>query len=195
MSKMGISAVSSYHGSQIFEALGISDEVVDFSFPGTTSRIGGVSFEQLAEDVLERHSQAYADEKMTHGGWYKYRRDGDYHANSPQVWRALHLVAQDGGVEEYKNYVELVESRPPAALRDLLEFNSDRQPIDVAAVEPLGDVTSRFQAGAMSLGALSPEAHEDIARAMNILGGTRVRVVRTPDVTRRMATNVTPTRP
>ena len=171
MSKMGISAVSSYHGSQIFEALGISDEVVDFSFPGTTSRIGGVSFEQLAEDVLERHSQAYADEKMTHGGWYKYRRDGDYHANSPQVWRALHLVAQDGGVEEYKNYVELVESRPPAALRDLLEFNSDRQPIDVAAVEPLGDVTSRFQAGAMSLGALSPEAHEDIARAMNILGG------------------------
>ena len=171
MSKMGISAVSSYHGAQIFEALGISDEVVDFSFPGTTSRIGGVSFEQLAEDVLARHAQAYGDEKMTHGGWYKYRRDGDYHANAPQVWRALHLVAQDGGQEEYRAYAELVASRPPTALRDLLEFKSDRQPIDLAAVEPLEAVTTRFQTGAMSLGALSPEAHEDIARAMNILGG------------------------
>ena len=171
MSKMGISAVSSYHGGQIFEALGISDDVVNFSVPGTTSRVGGIGFEQIAEDVLARHAQVYSGEKMTHGGWYKYRRDGDYHANAPQVWRAMHLVAQDGEDEEYEKYQELVQQRPPVALRDLIEFNSDRQAIDLDAVEPLDAVTARFQTGAMSLGALSPEAHEDIARAMNILGG------------------------
>ncbi|MDP6605621.1 MAG: glutamate synthase large subunit, partial [Dehalococcoidia bacterium] len=171
MSKMGISAVSSYHGAQIFEALGISDEVVEFAFPGTTSRIGGVGFERIAADVLARHRQVFSDEAMTHGGWYKYRRDGDYHANAPKVWRAMHLVAQDGEDDEYREYKQLVEERPPAALRDLLEFAPEREPIDVDSVEPLDAVTARFQTGAMSLGALSPEAHEDIARAMNTLGG------------------------
>ncbi|MEE8422725.1 MAG: glutamate synthase large subunit, partial [Dehalococcoidia bacterium] len=171
MSKMGISAVSSYHGAQIFEALGVGDEVVEFAFPGTTSRIGGVGFEQIAADVLARHRQVFSDEKMTHGGWYKYRRDGDYHANAPQVWRALHAVAQDGGDDEYRAYKESVASGPPVALRDLLEFAPEREPIDIDRVEPLDAITARFQTGAMSLGALSPEAHEDIARAMNVLGG------------------------
>ena len=171
MSKMGISAVSSYHGAQIFEALGVSDEVVEFAFPGTTSRIGGVGFEEIARDVLDRHEHAYSDRKITHGGWYKYRRDGDYHTNEPQVWRALHEVAQGGGREQYQEYARLVNDRPPAALRDLLEFAPDRPPITVDRVEPVQEITRRFQTGAMSLGALGPEAHEDIARAMNILGG------------------------
>ena len=170
MSKMGISAVSSYHGAQIFEALGIGDEVIEHSFPGTTSRIGGIGFEDIARDVLERHAHAYGDRKITRGGWYKYTRAGDYHANEPKVWRALHEVAQGGGREEYRTYAELVQSRPPAALRDLLTFASDRDAIDVDRVEPLEGITKRFQTGAMSLGALSPEAHEDIARAMNRLG-------------------------
>ena len=171
MSKMGISAVSSYHGAQVFEALGIGDEVIEFAFPGTTSRIGGVGFERIAQDVLSRHEHAFSDRKITHGGWYKFRRDGDYHANEPKVWRALHKVAQGGGAEEYREFAELVYSRPPAALRDLLEFASDRKPIDIERVEPIDEITSRFQTGAMSLGALGPEAHEDIARGMNILGG------------------------
>ena len=171
MSKMGISAVSSYHGAQIFEALGISDEVIAFSFPGTTSRISGVTYDDIARDVLDRHALAYPDAEMPHGGWYKYRRDGDYHAYEPKVWRALHAVAQGGSYEDYLAYAAIVDERPLTALRDLLEFAPDREPIDAARVEPLAAITRRFNTGAMSLGALSREAHEDIARAMNILGG------------------------
>ena len=171
MSKMGISAVSSYHGAQTFEALGISDEVIEFSFPGTTSRIAGVTYEDIARDALQRHARAFPEAEMPHGGWYKYRRDGDYHAHEPQVWRALHKVAQGGSYQDYKAYAELIDERPKTALRDLLAFHPDREPIDVARVEPIADVTRRFNTGAMSLGALSREAHEDLARAMNILGG------------------------
>ena len=175
MSKMGISAVASYHGAQIFEALGISDEVIGHSFPGTTSRIGGIAYEDIARDVLERHARAFPGAEMPHGGWYKYRRDGDYHAFEPKVWRALHEVAQNGdgghGAEAYREYRDLVHGRPRTALRDSLGFRSDREPIDAARVEPLAAVTRRFNTGAMSLGALSREAHEDIARAMNVLGG------------------------
>ena len=172
MSKMGISAVSSYHGAQIFEALGISDEVIAHSFPGTTSRIAGVTFEDIARDTLDRHARAFPEAELPHGGWYKYRRDGDYHAFEPKVWRALHKTVQDGGgAEEYREYRDLVHSRPRTALRDSLDFQSDRESIDLSRVEPVGEVTRRFNTGAMSLGALSPEAHEDIARAMNILGG------------------------
>ncbi|MPZ99246.1 MAG: glutamate synthase large subunit [Dehalococcoidia bacterium] len=172
MSKMGISAVSSYHGAQIFEALGVGGEVIEKCFPGTTSRIGGIGFEAIARDVLARHAMAYPDvDRLPHGGWYKYRRDGDHHANSPQMWRQLHAVAQGGGAEAYEKYVEVVNEAPTTSLRDLLDFVSDREPIDISEVEPIESITQRFQTGAMSLGALSPEAHEDIARAMNHLGG------------------------
>ena len=172
MSKMGISAVSSYHGAQIFEALGIGDEVTERSFPGTTSRIGGVTFDDIAADVLSRHRHAATPElKLEHGGWYKYRRDGDHHGNSPKIWRAMHAVAQGGGDEEYEQFMALLDAAPPTSPRDLLDFRSDRDPIDISEVEPVRAITQRFQTGAMSLGALSPEAHEDIARAMNMLGG------------------------
>ena len=171
MSKMGISAVASYHGAQIFEVLGISDEVIQRCFTSMTSRIGGIGFSDIAADVIERHTQAYSEQKLERGGWYKFRRDGDYHANSPQVWRALHKTVQGGGAEEYQVYRDLVHSRPPTALRDLLEFSGDRDPIELDRVEPVADIICRFQTGAMSLGALSPEAHEDLARAMNRIGG------------------------
>jgi len=171
MSKMGISTVASYHGAQVFEALGLGEELVRRYFPGMTSRIGGIGLEEVAGDVLERHVNAYAGDSLSRGGWYKYRRDGDYHANSPPVWRALHEVVQGGGREEYRTYSDLVHSRPPTALRDLLDFVGDRTSIDIDRVEPIESITTRFQTGAMSLGALSAEAHEDIARAMNRLGG------------------------
>ena len=155
MSKMGISAVASYHGAQIFEVLGISDEVIQRCFTSMTSRIGGIGFSDIAADVIERHTQAYSEQKLERGGWYKFRRDGDYHANSPQVWRALHKTVQGGGAEEYQVYRDLVHSRPPTALRDLLEFSGDRDPIELDRVEPVADIICRFQTGAMSLGALS----------------------------------------
>jgi glutamate synthase domain-containing protein 2/glutamate synthase domain-containing protein 1/glutamate synthase domain-containing protein 3 len=171
MSKMGISTVSSYHCSQIFEALGLSEEVIDYAFTGTTSRIGGIGFEDIAKDVLERHQRAFTGADLEAGGWHKYRKGSEYHANEPPVWRALHAVVDGGGPEAYKAYTDLVYNRPPAALRDLLRYKSDRQPIDVSRVEPIGGILRRFQTGAMSLGALSREAHEDIARAMNRIGG------------------------
>ena len=171
MSKMGISAVSSYHGAQIFEALGLGDEIIDRCFPGTTSRIGGIGLNELAEDVLERHQRAYTGGDLEKGGWYKFRRGGDYHANEPPVWRALHKVVQGGGKEAWEEYTDLVYNRPKTALRDLLEYASDRDPIAVEEVEPVEEILARFQTGAMSLGALSRETHEDIARAMNSIGG------------------------
>jgi glutamate synthase domain-containing protein 2/glutamate synthase domain-containing protein 3 len=179
MSKMGISAVSSYHGGQIFEAIGIGPEVVARCFTGTTSRVGGIGFEELASDVYSRHQVSFPEtEKLAHGGWYKYRRDGDYHAYSPSMWRSLHKVAQsgydavnNGGTETYREYLNVLDDAPVGALRDLLRFKPDREPIDVSEVEPVEAITHRFSTGAMSLGALSPEAHEDIARAMNRLGG------------------------
>ncbi len=171
MSKMGIAAVSSYHGAQIFEALGLSDEVIDHCFPGTTSRIGGIGLVEIAQDVIERHQRAYTEGDLEAGGWYKYRKGSEYHANEPPVWRALHEVVSGGGDEAYAAYLDLVYSRPPTALRDLLVHESDREAISIDEVEPVERILTRFQTGAMSLGALSRETHEDIARAMNRIGG------------------------
>ena len=176
MSKMGIAARASYHGAQIYEALGISDEVVSRSFPGTTSRIGGVGFEEIGADAIARHELAYPVSGLEVGGWYRYRRNADYHANEPPIWRALHKAvqqpeqAQNGSREAYQQYSQLANSRQPTALRDMLDFHSDRDSISLDEVEPHEQITPRFSTGAMSLGALSPETHEDIARAMNSLG-------------------------
>ncbi len=170
MSKMGIAARASYHGAQIFEALGIGQEVVERSFPGTLSRIGGIGYEEIGADAIARHAQAYPADGLDAGGWYRYRRDADYHANEPPVWRALHKAVQGGGAEQYQIYAERANNRQPTALRDMLGFKSDRAPISLDQVEPHDAITPRFSTGAMSLGALSPETHEDIARAMNVLG-------------------------
>jgi len=171
MSKMGISAVSSYHGGQIFEALGVGEEVIAKCLPGTTSRIGGVGFEDLGADVIERHARAFPEAgSLLPGGWYKFRRNADHHGHEPTMWRALHEVSQGGGAEAYRAYLDILEAAPPTTPRDLLEIVSDREPIPLSEVEPAKAITTRFQTGAMSLGALSPEAHEDIARAMNRLG-------------------------
>ena len=172
MSKMGIASVSSYLGGQIYEALGIDEEVVARSFHGTTSRIGGIGYREIAADALARHSLAYPADGLDAGGWYRYRRDGDYHANEPPIWRSLHQAVQNtNGDDAYAKFAGMVNDRRPTALRDLIDFRSDRSPIDIANVESNESIISRFSTGAMSLGALSPEAHEDIALAMNELGG------------------------
>ena len=169
---MGNSTVAAYHGGQNFEIIGLSNEVTDKILGGTShSNIDGISFDNIANDIAHKSASAFLeDAKINAGGWYKFRRDGDYHAYNPQVWRALQRAAQNS-YAEYKEFTELAYSRPPTKLRDLLAFSSDKKSIDIKNVEPISDIVRRFQTGAMSLGALSPEAHEDLARGMNILGG------------------------
>jgi glutamate synthase (NADPH/NADH) large chain/glutamate synthase (ferredoxin) len=172
MSKMGISTIAAYHGAQIFDIIGISENVTRKFFGGTAvSNIGGIDFEQIADDIKLKFLNAFNDEiKLKHGGWYKYRKDGDYHTYNPQVWRALQRAAQNG-YEEYQDFIRLAYDRPPTKLRDLLSFENNQESINIDEVEPISEIVKRFQTGAMSLGALSPETHEDLARGMNMLGG------------------------
>ncbi len=171
MAKMGICSVASYHGAQIFEAVGLGRQLIDDWFPAMRSRIGGIEIQAIADEIAARMDAAGLEEPaLDKGGWFRYRRGPEYHANEPPVWRALHAAVQDGGDEEYRTYADLVHGRPPTSLRDLLTFSSDREPISIDRVESVADITRRFQTGAMSLGALSAETHEDIARAMNRIG-------------------------
>ncbi|MDQ3710253.1 MAG: glutamate synthase-related protein, partial [Actinomycetota bacterium] len=201
LSKSGISTLDSYRGAQVFEAVGLGADVVDAALRGTPSRLGGISLADLADDVLGRHTAAFgAKPKLASPGFYKYRPGGDYHATNPDVvgalhravglegnlappattagMRAAHLLSnavRDGRREHYDRFAELVDNRPPSEPRDLLETvpAADRggAPVDEAEVEPATSIVQRFFTGAMSLGALSPEAHETLAEAMNLLGG------------------------
>ncbi|MBI3996179.1 MAG: glutamate synthase large subunit [Candidatus Omnitrophica bacterium] len=175
MSKMGISTVGSYRGAQIFEALGIAKELIEECFPGTPSRIGGITYEHIAEAVLALHREAYgAAAAPTHleaGGFYKYRRDGEYHAFNPEMVRHLQQSVSVGDYESYKKFAATVNTRPPMALRDLLDVTPLGKPIPVEEVEPVDAITRRFVTASISYGALSLEAHETMAIAMNRLGG------------------------
>ncbi len=174
MSKMGISTMTSYQGAQIFEAIGLGQELLDRCFTGLHSRIGGIGFAEVGRDVLERHSHAFHEgepEGPAEGGFYRYRRDGEYHGYNPQVVKAMHrIVGGEHDSEAYAEYRDMVNGRAPAVPRDLLRFVS-RTPIALDEVEPIGDIMRRFNTSAMSLGALGPEAHETLTRAMNRIGG------------------------
>jgi glutamate synthase (ferredoxin) len=180
MSKMGISAMSSYIGAQIFECIGLGPLVTEKCFEGTVSRIGGLEIEEVETDWLRFHNAAFPETaKLTNYGFMNHRVDGEFHGNNPQVVRALHAAlklnrsghSDKEKHELYEEYSKLVRKRPPAALRDLLEFKSDRPAIPVSEVEPASEIVKRFCTGGMSLGALSKEAHEILAIAMNRLGG------------------------
>ncbi len=178
MSKMGISCVSSYRGAQIFEAIGLSGEVIDTCFTGTVSRIGGIGFELLAKDVLAMHASAFGGLSpqgtvpgLDPGGFYRFRRDGEIHAFAPAVMDALHEAVHSGEQAHYQKYAGLVNEREPICLRDLLEFKSDRSPIPVDQVESVESIRKRFCTAGMSYGALSKETHECLAIAMNRIGG------------------------
>ncbi|MFQ5894737.1 MAG: glutamate synthase large subunit, partial [Nitrospinota bacterium] len=173
ISKMGISTITSYHGAQIFEVIGLGEEVVERCFAGTASRVRGAGFRELAEEVLARHARAYAllDGKLDIGGHYRYRRrEGEYHAFNPDVVKAIHRVAKTGRYEDHKHYAALVNNREPLTIRDLLR-HKEGKPIPLEEVEPIEAITRRFITAGMSLGALSAEAHENLAIAMNRLGG------------------------
>ena len=173
MSKMGISTVGSYRGAQIFEALGLADELIQECFPGTPSRIGGVTYEELADETLAWHTHAFAQSatSLDAGGFYKYRRDGEYHAFNPEMVRHLQQSIKVGDYDQYKKFADVVNNRPPTALRDLLDFKPLRPPIPVEQVESIESITHRFATASISYGALSLEAHETIAIAMNRIGG------------------------
>jgi glutamate synthase (ferredoxin) len=174
LSKMGISLLTSYHGAQIFEAIGLSQEVIDIAFNGTISRVGGMTLTDLAQEVLVNHQRAFPaleGRKLENYGFIQARPKGEYHINSPEMAKLLHKAIESGQPSHYDTYQSHLRGRTPTALRDLLDFASDRAPISVDEVESAADIFSRFATGGMSLGALSREAHETLAIAMNRIGG------------------------
>lgn len=193
LSKIGISLLTSYCGAQIFEALGMGEEVINRSFKGTTSRIGGVTFEDIAkETVMMRPADATSVSKLVNYGFYKpVPKLGEYHINSSDLAALLHkavgldkkvsfstdrdTVENDGvlpkSVANYEIFKKSIETGPLANIRDLLDFKSDRESIPIEEVEPIDQIMRRFCTGAMSLGALSREAHETLAIAVNRIGG------------------------
>jgi len=172
MSKMGISTITSYRGSQLFEAIGLSKEIVDLCFCGVTSRIEGASFTDFEEDLMVINNVAWKPRKqIEQGGLLKYVHGGEYHAYNPDVVKNIQEAVQTNSQAAYDRFAELVNKRPVATIRDMLTFRKDIQSIDISEVEPAEKIFPRFDTAAMSLGALSPEAHEALAMAMNELGG------------------------
>jgi len=177
MSKMGISTLASYSGAQTFHAIGLHPDVISFAFVGTPSQVKGLNFREIAEETLVRHMRAFApDAKLTDEGVYRFRRDGELHAWTPPVLQSFHTYVGIKGVdkagkwEDYEKYVAAVEEAAPVALRQCLALKKGT-PIPIEEVEPIEDIRRRFTTAGMSLGALSPEAHETLAIAMNRIGG------------------------
>ena len=180
MAKMGISTLQSYKGAQIFEALGLRDEIIDKCFVGTASRIQGVSFDIVAEEALRRHRLGYPENQdkrlpqLPNMGEYHWRAEGEKHAWSPQSISNLQLAARGNDEAAYWRFSDTInqESRNRCALRGLLEFDEDKAtPISIDEVEPAKEIVKRFCTGAMSFGSISAESHEALAIAMNRLGG------------------------
>ena len=175
LSKIGISLLASYHGAQIFEAIGLGADLIQLAFNGTTSRVAGLSLAELASETLSFHAKAFPElnrSKLEFMGFVQYRTGGEYHLNSPEMAKALHAAVKAGpGYDHFSTYKTLLENRPVTALRDLLELRPAATPLPIEQVESLESICSRFCTGGMSLGALSREAHEVLAIAMNRIGG------------------------
>ena len=172
LSKMGISTIASYRGALLFEAIGLSSEVVDLCFPGLVSRLEGATFSDIETDQSELNKLAWKLRKpIEPGGLLKYVHGQEYHAYNPDVVQTMHRAVQTGDYSAWGEYAGLVNNRPVATLRDLLKLSDSCTPIDVESVESVSDIVKRFDSAGMSLGALSPEAHESLAEAMNTLGG------------------------
>jgi glutamate synthase (NADPH/NADH) large chain len=171
MSKMGISSVSSYRGAQLFEIVGLHDEVVDLCFKGTVSRIQGATLADLHDDQQQLARSAWdARQPLKQGGFLKYVHGGEYHCFNPDVVTTLQAAVRSGDFDRYREYAKLVNERPVATIRDLFRVVPDGSPIPLDEVEPVEDIFPRFDSAGMSLGALSPEAHETLAIAMNRIG-------------------------
>lgn len=171
LSKMGISTIASYRGAQLFEAIGLAEEVVGLSFKGVSSRIKGARFEDLENDQKLLAAEAWSARKpIQQGGLLKFVHGGEYHAYNPDVVNTLQAVVQQGDYAKFKEYTTLVDQRPVSMIRDLLKVKVAEQPLALEQIEPLEAILKRFDSAGISLGALSPEAHEALAEAMNRLG-------------------------
>jgi glutamate synthase (NADPH/NADH) large chain len=172
MSKMGICTVASYRSAQLFEIVGLGDDVVHLSFEGTESRIQGADFADLKADSQYLAKRAWdKTEPVEQGGLLKYMHDGEYHMYNPDVVATLQSAVMTGNYEQYQEFANLVNERPVSCIRDLLKLKFGVAPIPIEEVEPISAILARFDGAGMSLGALSPEAHEALAIAMNALGG------------------------
>ena len=174
MAKMGISTVESYQGAQIFEAVGLDSDFVAEYFEGTEIRTEGIGIEAIEDDLRTRHAMAFgADPELETIGEYENRSSGIHHGWNPDTVGTLQQAVRSGDYETYEEFADLVndQSKQLQTLRGLLEFESDRDPVPVEEVEPVESIVTRFATASMSLGSLSPEAHENNAIAMNRLGG------------------------
>ncbi len=181
MSKIGVSTVASYTGAQIFEAVGLGADVIDTCFTGTTSRLGGVGFDVLAEEVLTRHRRAFpadgirpAHRALDDGGEYQWRREGELHLFNPTTVFKLQHSTRQGRYEIFKEYTRAVDEQAGRlmTLRGLFRFKGGaRSPVDIDEVEPVEEIVKRFATGAISYGSISKEMHETLAIAMNRIGG------------------------
>ncbi|MEY3640299.1 MAG: hypothetical protein RLZZ199_104 [Actinomycetota bacterium] len=181
MSKMGVSTVASYTGAQIFEAIGLSSDLVDEFFTGTVSRLGGIGLDEVAAEVAARHATAHptrpaerAHRKLELGGEYQWRREGEFHLFNPETVYRLQHATRSGRYDIFKQYTAAVDdqSRELATLRGLFKLKTGvRPPVSIDEVEPVREIVKRFSTGAMSYGSISAEAHETLAVAMNRLGG------------------------
>ncbi len=181
MSKMGISTLASYTGAQLFQAVGISQAVLDEYFTGLTCPTGGIDLDDIADDVAHRHAMAFlarpeerAHRELEVGGEYQWRREGEYHLFNPDTVFKLQHSTRTGQYEIFKEYTKLVDDQSEriASLRGLLRFREGlRPPVPIEEVEPASEIVKRFSTGAMSYGSISAEAHETLAIAMNRLGG------------------------
>ena len=177
MSKMGICTIASYRNSTLFDIIGLSDEIINDCFHGSHSDLAGLSYDDIEEKIEKIHYNAYYDNTymfpLNLGGFYKYINGGEYHDYGPAMTKAMHnkQAVDKEDITDFDTLRNLVNNRDKKFIRDFFEFNSDRKAIDVSEVEPLENIFKRFATAAMSLGSISPEAHEAMATAMNTLGG------------------------
>ena len=172
ISKMGISTISSYRGSQLFEIIGLNSDVVDLCFTNTESRIGGKNLEALDKEIKALNDYARSNlSEINIGGLLKYVHGGEYHTYNPEIVKKLQEAVSTGSQETYNEYANLVDNRPPAMLRDLLQLKEvNKKDNTKSNLESIEKIIKRFDSAGMSLGSLSPKAHETLAEAMNTLG-------------------------
>ena len=179
MSKMGISTIKSYHGAQIFEAIGLKQSVIDKYFTWTASRIEGIGLEEIEEEYRQHHHHGFPDRPVANdhtldvGGYYQWRKDGEHHLFNPHTIALLQTSARTGDYELYREYAKQIDeqTRLLGTLRGLFDYKQVQPPVPIEEVEPASEIVKRFSTGAMSYGSISKEAHETLAIAMNRIGG------------------------
>jgi len=179
MGKMGISTLQSYKGAQIFEAVGLDEEVIEKCFQGTASRIAGIGFSVLEEEIIRRHNLAWPQTKpngsqmLPNPGNFHWRNSGEKHAWDPEIVWSLQYASRINDADVYKKFSERAnaQNKESCTLRGLLHFKTNRRSLELKEVEPASEIVKRFCTGAMSFGSISAETHETLAIAMNRIGG------------------------